>query len=155
VTNKNSSVTSFYQAVVSLKQITKNISEKFAKFPLEEDEGIASSGFSGRGPRYRGKIFIVEGGYDKINNTVAQNFKNQTLANEVDSIIQSSGMDFSLSFESKINRLISNYETSVTSQKKQVEERIQELNKLVKNSNSYLPRFLSMSFIEYYDLNRI
>lgn len=154
ISDKNAD-SSFYQSVISLKQITKDILEKFKKFPLEEDDGIASSGFAGQGPRYRGKNFVIEGGYYKSKNGVSQYFKNQELANEVDAIILSSGMDFSQSLETKLKLLISNYENSVLNQKNQVETRILELENQVKSVDSYLPKFVSMSFVEYYDLDRI
>ncbi|MBF0298656.1 MAG: hypothetical protein HQK51_08050 [Oligoflexia bacterium] len=146
---------SFNQSVMALKQSTQKIILNFKKFPSEEDDGIASSGHSGQGPRYRGKSFIIEGGYDKNNNTVSKFSKNYDLANEVDTIIQSTGVNYKLSLETKINRLLSKYENSVMLQKKQVEAKLLELDRMVKSMDSVLPRFLGMSFVEYYDLNRI
>ncbi|MBF0366127.1 MAG: hypothetical protein HQK50_11185 [Oligoflexia bacterium] len=154
---QSNSISSFQQSVDALKQFSEDTVVKFKKFPSEEDEGVASSGFSGQGARYRGKSFVVEGGYDKDKSSVVavRNFTNQDLAREVDDIIQTSGIDFSISLETKIKRLISNYETSVNFQKKQVEGHLLELDNLVKGSNRYLPRFVSISFVEYYDLNRL
>ncbi len=150
---KAEGMTSFKDSVVFLNTKVEEILKQFQKFPLDEADGNASSGHSGQGPRYFGKRFVINGRYDDKVLTVSSVSKGGTLARQIDYIISSSGLDMSLSLEEKMKGLVGKYEVAVRNQEKTVQQYIQDLNQLVDTKESVLPSFLSLAFVEYYDLN--
>lgn len=154
MSDKQASVTSFYQSVEALKQKAQTIKAQFNQFPMVEASGKASSGRSGQGPRYWGKNFVVHGAYDKNKNIVSNLTRSKRLSNKIDAIIQSSGVDFKLSLAAKIDTLIVGYENFVKEQQSEINNHLKKLDASIKN-DSPLPDFLNMAFVEYYDLNSV
>ncbi len=145
-------ITSFAQSVSALKASTKVINTQFGRFIQDEAKGAASSGHVGHGPRYWGKYFVINGGHGVKGQNVAK-FTSSRLANRVDAIIISSGIDFSQSLPRKIEQLVEGYTLSVKQQREQVQKLMDDLDQTVVNQDGLMPKFITTAFVEYYDLN--
>ena len=92
-----------YSALSDAREIAL---ERFARIPKNELIGQGSSRDPRKGPRYWAKYFIVNGGYEQGERTVATAFKPVAFANSMDRILVESGIDLHSPLHEKLALLI-------------------------------------------------
>ncbi|MEO5341277.1 MAG: hypothetical protein H7837_12305 [Magnetococcus sp. MYC-9] len=85
---------------------------QFRKVPEDERAGAASSGVASAGPRYWAKRFIIEGGYQPVQNDVARLYKSTPLTSQIDTMLKRSGLDLTPSLEAKIRAILNDHEVA-------------------------------------------
>jgi hypothetical protein len=148
-------VTSFFQSVLTIKQIAKSVVKEMERVTMDEEAGMASSGQSGHGPLYWGKSFVIKGGYDKDIHSVVNLSGQGLLAQRVDAIIQANNLQSHRSVGEKIYRLVDDYDNFVKNEHREVQKLLHKLDDKINAVDTLMPRFLNTAFVEYYDLDLI
>ena len=111
-----------------LKSVAADVSQKFAQIPEEELKGRDPR----KGPRYWGKYFIVNGGFELGVNDVAHAFRNVRFARNMDQELQESGLPLDISLAKKLERLVNKQNTDLQRTVAVVQEHLLALDQLMR-----------------------
>ena len=95
---------SLYDLQAFLSSVGSEISQRFSQLPEEELTGRDPR----KGPRYYGKYFIANGGFEFGVNDVAHVFRNVRFSRNMDQILNSSGLALDMPFSQKMTRIVEN-----------------------------------------------
>lgn len=152
---QDKSAASFYQLIGLLQSQSQSILAQFKKVPEDEASGDASSGDARQGPRYWGKYYVVNGGFDPQRGKLADLYRDSRLTREVDLILTTKDFDFSTSIADKIAKPIAQYQKSLAAMEAKVQDDLASLDKLMKMNSPSVEEVFRIAMIEYYDINRI
>ena len=129
--------------------------EKFQRVPDDELSGVASSGDPRKGPRYWGKYFIVNGGYEPGVQDVVRAYQNIAFSVRIDDMLRASGLDFKTSLTDKIETLRRTYDDHLSLTTHRVDQYLQELNGLMEMRGYSLGEIKRVFALEHYQINDI
>ncbi|MEO5350845.1 MAG: hypothetical protein H7836_14555 [Magnetococcus sp. YQC-3] len=140
-----------------LQQATDDSVTKFNRVPDDEVSGVASSGDPRMGPRYWGKYFIVNGGYEPGVRDVAHSTQSLTagFSARIDDMLRSSGLDLRVSAADKIKSLRKRYDDHLQRAESLVEERLDNLRGLMEMRGYSLEEIKRVFALEHYQINEI
>ncbi|MBF0584694.1 MAG: hypothetical protein HQL80_10755, partial [Magnetococcales bacterium] len=138
-----------------LRNATNDSIEKFNQVPEDEVSGVASSGDPRKGPRYWGKYFIVNGGYEPGVRDVAHSTQSLTagFSGRIDDMLRESGLDLRTSAADKIKALRKRYDDHLQKTKAQVEEGLDRLHGLMEMRGYSLEEIKRVFALEHYQIN--
>ncbi|MBF0462353.1 MAG: hypothetical protein HQL87_13280 [Magnetococcales bacterium] len=140
-----------------LQNATADAIAKFKRVPDDEVSGVASSGDPRMGPRYWGKYFIVNGGYEPGVHDVAHSTQSLTagFSARIDEMLRDSHLDLRPSIADKITALRQRYDNHLQQTETQVEEYLGRLRGLME-MRGYSPEEIKRVFaLEHYQINEL
>ena len=138
-----------------LEETARAILNRFHVLPDDEREGRASSNVAYPGPRYWGKKFVINGGYEPGKHDVRHVFRDRPLARQVDYLLSSSGIDFSVPVADRIQALVSSHQSSLEETTLAVHRHFERMEETLLNRNSLLPGMNRIFFLEHYQVNKV
>ncbi|MBF0416170.1 MAG: hypothetical protein HQL79_10440 [Magnetococcales bacterium] len=122
--------------------------------PNDEAGGLASSGDARKGPRYWAKHFIIFGGYEPGVSDVSLSI-NTPLAQSIDHMLTSSGIDFYTSVQQKINLLGQTYTRQIEQTESAITQRMNALDSMMNVRGYSLSEIKRLLAIEHYQINAL
>ena len=138
-----------------LHSSTMDSIEKFQRVPDDEVSGVASSGDPRKGPRYWGKYFIVNGGYEPGVQDVVHAYQNIAFSVRIDDMLRASGLDLKTALADKIETLRRTYDDHLSQTADRVDHHLQELNGLMEMRGYSLEEIKRVFALEHYQINDI
>ncbi|HAT51611.1 MAG: hypothetical protein HQL07_16295 [Nitrospirae bacterium] len=136
-----------------LQQNIAQAIQKFQTVPDDEMTGTASSGVAMKGPRYWGKYFIVNGGYQPGIQDVAHAHKPSTITDSIDAMLKGSGLDLSQSLEAQLLKLLDDFSQDLAATNTKVQAQMESLEAMM-SIHSLAPSDLYTFFnLESYHVN--
>lgn len=129
--------------------------EKFLRVPDDEVSGVASSGDPRKGPRYWGKYFIVNGGYEPGVRDVVRVYQRSAFSRRIDAMLQDSGVDLRLSLSDKIAAMRTRYDDHLRQTQAEVDAHLKALNGLMEMRGYSLGEIKRVFALEHYQINDI
>ncbi|MBF0132994.1 MAG: hypothetical protein HQL75_10470 [Magnetococcales bacterium] len=127
--------------------------QKFQTVPDDEMTGAASSGVAMKGPRYWGKYFIVNGGYQPGVQDVAHAYKPSTITDSIDAMLKGSGLDLAQPLEAQLLKLLEDYRQDLATTNAKVQAQMESLEAMM-SIHSLSPAELYIFFnMESYHVN--
>ena len=102
--------------------------KQFQQVVKDERLGVASSGIARKGPRYWSKYYIINGGYQAGKNDVVRSLgKAKQFYRKFDIMLQRSNLDLDTPLDTKLRRVLKQYNESSAQMRHDVHKRMDEL----------------------------
>ena len=118
---------SLYDLQAFLATVGEAISQKFSQVPEDELSGKDPR----KGPRYYGKYFLINGGFELGVNDVAHMFRNVQFSRNMDQTLKESGLVLDLPFSQKMAQIVKNQALAFNKSTKTVHDHLAALDQLM------------------------
>lgn len=123
------------------------------KLPLDEMSGAASSGVAQKGPRYWGKHFIVDGGYQFGSQDISHAMTQSTMTLKIDAMLRESGLDLSFSLEQQLLRLLESYHKDLGDTDAEIQRKMVALERMMSVRSFSIPELYAFFSLESYHVD--
>ncbi|MBF0153364.1 MAG: PilZ domain-containing protein [Magnetococcales bacterium] len=143
-----------YDVKAGLESKVKTALEKFHAVPQDEMQGIASSGLAKKGPRYWGKHYIINGGYQPGRHDVAlESEKKSALAAEIDAMLRTARLDLNVSLDGRIQQIMAEYQKDFSNMEAVVGHEMRSLENMLNFESLTLENSGHVLALEPYHVN--
>lgn len=146
---------SLYDFQAVLVQAENSVISKLSQLPKDELAGRGSSKDPRKGPRYWGKYFIVEGGFEAGKRDVVHLFRDIGFSRRMDQLLSRSGIDFYSPFSEKVRLLVSRYQSHLSLTDDLIQQHVHRLDSLTLSKDRSLNSIIQLLTLERYQVDLI